>query len=411
MNIDATASVSIFRPATDDLLRLMERRILAGALTFFSPIHHVSRRAAQVAYVFHTFLNRPRAGAERTDYRTFFANSGVEALHGAIKIIRHKRTLERGPRSILIHDPSRLLREHFNPLSATAGRELVPGLQFEEHLARLLARLRNDRPAGLVLQVCEQISVDEARLLGMRHGAAFVLNASTCVDLSLVERVPCDIAVFGEAVTSYTMPFGAFSVSCEAYSPWNTASSCLKHSSTYGANGLALDLAFQFMTSAARLTREELSRSDRILANCRAARRAFRRYINPKAPDQYKFERHSPRARRRARSTRLHKRCRMQLSRAQSTGCHRSCAQDSRSRARLLCRVARAAFGADGPRARTTGRKRSACCGACNDCRPFGAPESHADDHVRVQLCLLHDGCFERNDLDRCNRSLSPTLP
>jgi acetylornithine/succinyldiaminopimelate/putrescine aminotransferase len=285
--------VPLFRPASDRLLRLMDRRIAKGALTFFSPIGRVSCEAAQAAYVLHSILNRPRSYVDRTDYRTFFGNSGVEAIHGAVKLIRHKRFAERFlSRPILIHDPFGALCDHFNPLSAPRGKELVPGLRFERDVGRLSATLREERAAAVFLRVDDTVSVDIAMGLAReskRVGATFVLDLSMATDLSLPTRVPCDIAVFGELLTDHMVPFGAFCATTEAYTPWNSVGTCLKHASTYGANGLALTVVIEVLMDMFALTPEESTGLEGITRHYRDTCRAFRRYVNPKAPDVYEF--------------------------------------------------------------------------------------------------------------------------
>jgi acetylornithine/succinyldiaminopimelate/putrescine aminotransferase len=286
---------SIFQPAGASLLSLLERRNVQGALTFLSPINYVSREAAKVGYVLNQLANRGRSSVDQTVYRTFFGNSQREAIHGAIKVLRHGRFDLGAPQlPILLHDPDGSLERHFNPLSRASDDALVPGLLFESDSTTLLERARTESLAGVFFRG-EGAEPTTARRLAAQcadRGVIFILDSSH-LDPSTrsypCESIACDIAVFGESLTRHEVPFGAFSMTRAVHRPWNTLKTCLVHASTFGGNGLALEAVLEVLHETARLGTAERRYLESISRTYSAARQAYARYVNPKAVTVYRL--------------------------------------------------------------------------------------------------------------------------
>ncbi|MCA9401070.1 MAG: aminotransferase class III-fold pyridoxal phosphate-dependent enzyme, partial [Candidatus Omnitrophica bacterium] len=93
-----------------------------------------------------------------------------------------------------------------------------------------------------------------------------------------------DVVATGEALTGYQVPFGAFTMTDQAYAPWNNLENALIHSSTYGGNSLALSAVSRHLLQETDYFKTQPA----ALEYCRSLEEddhkrkdAFARYVNP----------------------------------------------------------------------------------------------------------------------------------
>jgi acetylornithine/succinyldiaminopimelate/putrescine aminotransferase len=288
----APASASLFRPADERILRLIRERNGRKLPTFVNPYLPLLREGAQAAFLLNAYLNDGAIGRGSVRYKTFFANSWLEALHGAIKVARHRAQQVNASAggAVLIHDPDELSRALFDPVSRGVEAAAVPQLHFRSTLDEVAGDLARRSWAALVCVVGDSFEAETCRrLLRGCAPAIFVLDGSRAPWRSfdaayreLGERP--DVVVWGEAMTAHQVPFAAFSTADTVYRPWTSLAGSMLHSSTYGGNGLSLmtllEVALDELGWGARYPglREHVDDLGRDLGRMRTA---YARYVNP----------------------------------------------------------------------------------------------------------------------------------
>ena len=150
------AETGIFAAASDDTLELIAKMNTSHQHTFLIPTRFISAESGQVGYLLNEYINWNREPSQEQTYRTFVANSGFEALQGAIKLVRHHwhKQAETEPRSIVLHDPTLKLTHFIDPLGRGDKDALIPGIQVVASLDEVATRLdgragvRHLEPAG-----------------------------------------------------------------------------------------------------------------------------------------------------------------------------------------------------------------------------------------------------------------------
>jgi len=288
--LEVTAA-GLFRTASESTIAAIRRLNEAKRCTFLTPIQPVFVEAAQVGYLLESWINHRRS--RRRNYKSFFANSRLEALQGVIKIVRHRALgLNGRGREVIVHDPYRQLIQIIDPVRRGLHEALVPAVLVVEGLVDLEAALTaHPCAAGFVLSSQAGLSPGEAdRLFGLarQDGIITVLDAADLEDglsaglLHQLAELP-DVVVSGEALTAHEVPFGAFSMSAETYRPWNEEATCALHSSTYGGNVLVLSLVRDRLLASPLLAADRYAaRGCRAVAESGAERwRRFESHVNP----------------------------------------------------------------------------------------------------------------------------------
>ena len=236
----------VMDPATEAQLGHLQRRIEEQKPTFLSSVNPVFAESAQVAYMLHTLIRNYQKGGE--NYKSFFANSHLEAVHGAIKLGRHAarevRDLDSG--EVLFLDEVQYYSTFFDPLDEGPVQALVPGVQFFTELAALEQAAQADT-ALVIISLTEDNFAERARqgTADALRGYQRALDLSQ-LSLAALRELPkellaqYDIIIWGESLSRKQFPFGAFSARDGVYKPWNSMERCLIHSSTYGGNGMVL---------------------------------------------------------------------------------------------------------------------------------------------------------------------------
>lgn len=285
----------IFRSASDTTLNLLKTFLDEEINTFLIPTGFISPEAGQVGYLLNEYFNQGRSGAHRLPYKTFFVNSRIEALHGAIKIARAKSLMRNRPnRETVIYDASGQLQRTFDPLELGMERALVPGIRFFREMEEL-ERYRSElstAPAALILWGPLDLSVDRIDdLIGLcRQFRVTSILDESMTDfvrsqpvIQQVSRLP-DVVITGETLTDNEIPFAAFSMSERTFLPWNHRVTCFSHISTCGGNRLSLNRVRDRLLSEifSRDTRHLAAAQCKYIADSDDARlTSFIRFVNP----------------------------------------------------------------------------------------------------------------------------------
>lgn len=247
-----TSCVSLFRPAAPETLAILTDLVEREHPIFAMPSWFVTEDAAHTGYLISTFLREISGAPASARYRCFFANSRYEALHGAIKLLRHRAagTAARHRGRVLVLDPDGTLHRRADPLGEGPERALAPGLVFAATVAALRAALAQAPYCGLVLRGTQGMDAEQLAELADVVRRARGDGARVALDLGdvdpLVARdtasgllVP-DLFVVGESLTGHQVPFGAFAGGPEMFAPWSSPSTGFLHSNTYGGNTVAM---------------------------------------------------------------------------------------------------------------------------------------------------------------------------
>ncbi|MEV0368712.1 aminotransferase class III-fold pyridoxal phosphate-dependent enzyme [Streptomyces sp. NPDC050636] len=238
-----------FRAAGRETLGILADLIEQEHPIFAMPSWFVTEDSAQVGFLLSELVRELGGTPPGTAYRSFFANSRYEALHGAVKLLRHRALAAAGTHGgrVLVLDPDGTLGRRADPLGEGPERALVPGLATCPTPDELRTAMSAGAYCGLVLRDPE--SVDPAELadlvkLARAHGARIALDLTDADPLQ--PRSPAlsaarpDLVVVGESLTGYEIPFGAFIGTHDMFAPWSTPATGFLHSNTYGGNTVAM---------------------------------------------------------------------------------------------------------------------------------------------------------------------------
>jgi acetylornithine/succinyldiaminopimelate/putrescine aminotransferase len=236
----------LFGKASVEALIHLERRIVDKAPTFLSSLNPVFIESAQVAHMLTHLANGFESGENR---KTFFTNSHLEGVHGAIKLARHAVSELKGHEkpSLLFLDEEMFYQFYFDPFGAGPEEALIPMVYFtkkREAVERLL--VENNCRILLMAPSAETSpkSIAATMRVARKHDCLVILSTARlsleAVQLFMPLFKDADILVWGEAMTRHQFPFGAFTSHSNIYKPWNSMKNCLLHSTTYGGNGTVL---------------------------------------------------------------------------------------------------------------------------------------------------------------------------
>lgn len=228
-------------PARGGALAHVSARHRARACNFALNKGSVLAEPAQVARLLSDLLGaRLRSPADR---KTFFCNSALEALHGAIKLARHYWHARGGRTLIVIHDERRALGRLFDPLGRGPREALVPGVELHDTLAAAAARATAGAAAAIVVRPAQPH--DGPTPIAGPDRPLVVLDLSGldhAAQLAALDRQPAppDVVLWGDELAGGELPFGAFTAAPEVFAVWETLATCFVHSSTFGGNGQVL---------------------------------------------------------------------------------------------------------------------------------------------------------------------------
>jgi acetylornithine/succinyldiaminopimelate/putrescine aminotransferase len=227
------------RPAMPETLELIRSFNNEGRCTFFISSNYMHAETAKLGYLLSRQL-KPRVG----DCRTFFVNSGLEALSGAIKLAR--QTSVRHQKSdggwVLFVDERRRFQPFLDPTSKGEQHGLTPHVRFTQSVTEGLEIVGKQRWSALVLvrYTTEQSAQTLQLVQEARAGGAMIV----CVDAELPIRggrlferaFDPDVVVYGENLCEHQLPFGCFTMTERAHAIWDNDVDCFAQTSTFGGN-------------------------------------------------------------------------------------------------------------------------------------------------------------------------------
>ena len=237
-------ATTVYQPATPATLDLLQRFNAEKRCTLLTSSNYMHAETAKLGLV----LSSRLAGnsGETKPYRTFFVNSSLEALSGAIKLARQTSVRQRKEDQgwILLLDEERSFPGFLDPTGrgqeAGATPHIAVAASVEEACQHLVLRqwsalLHVRRPGGGTIRSSILDLSEHAR----RRGALIVAIDS---ELGLADPefgqpgyVP-DVTVYGENLTDWQVPFGCFTMTSKAHSVWNNDVDCFAQTSTFGGN-------------------------------------------------------------------------------------------------------------------------------------------------------------------------------
>ena len=229
-----TSYAGMFMPHL--LQRVSERK-----LNFFSPFNLVSTEVVQVSYMMSEILNQFETNI---NYHSFFCNSTIEGLHGAIKLARHYlyTKFESYDGNVDILDFSGRYKYDFNQ---NTDRDLLPGINLFSSESSFLDSKTLD-PSIRVFSFNEAEELDEFNLdtIVGDQNSINILDLTFSGDIRIKHKIEqlafFDLFVWSESLSNNIFPFGAFSSKPEYYKPWQTINNYGLHSTTYGGNPMVL---------------------------------------------------------------------------------------------------------------------------------------------------------------------------
>jgi acetylornithine/succinyldiaminopimelate/putrescine aminotransferase len=290
-------TISTFEKVTSHTLEHVRQRVKDKKPVFLSSLTPMFPETVQVAFllneIYHTLNGKKKV------YKTFFCNSGIEALHGAIKIARHVSSLvnSRAQGQILIYDPSGKLSVHFDPLENGVDNGLVPGLSFRNEILDIEREIRSENKwAGILLSVDPAMSMEAVNHIAeecANKRIVFIVDVSrTSLSSALYFMKALNrkaaIFVWGEALTDYQIPFGAFSTA-ETIFPWDALDTCMLHSTTYGGNTMALSFVKEILVRSPEINfgKKQMMQVNDFEKHHLTKIQGFKKYINKKSPVLY----------------------------------------------------------------------------------------------------------------------------
>lgn len=247
---------------------------------------YVNAESAKLAYLLSRLVGNGTGRQHR--HLTFFGNSTVEALSGAVKLARHtsvRRRRDDGGRVIII-DPTGIFDRFLSPTTTTTEKALAPGVVCVASLAAAAEHLRAGAwsAAAIVRTPTTERGASDFLHTARSTGALrIVINSELSLDHpSLFSDMPeGDVYVFGETLADRQVPFGCFTMTRSAYSVWHNSRDSTLHTSTFGGNGLCLAVVLDALARRGLINPEDSELFHQADIDMSARLRLFKRNVNP----------------------------------------------------------------------------------------------------------------------------------
>jgi len=244
----------VFSSATHRTLKLVERYVAEKRINMLFASLHINREGAKLGYLLSSLIT---GEGSRENYRSFFANSGLEGIAGAMKLARHTSLkAERDDAgAILMLDAKSTYRPFLDAMRWREESGLCPSIEYVRSADEAEPLLEKRRWAGVAIVLDEgtpeELNGAKKLIQRARQQGAMALLCNLHLPLSHpvfhAPALDADVHVFGENLTERQVPFGCFTMSPRAYSTWNNPQDSLGHSSTFGGNGICLAIALETM--------------------------------------------------------------------------------------------------------------------------------------------------------------------
>lgn len=271
-------------PATLELIRTFnaEKRC-----TFLISSNYMHSETAKLGYLLSSLLAGRRAEAE--SHRTFFVNSSLEALSGAIKLAR-QTSVRHGKDDggwVLFVDERERFAPFFDPTEQGHEDGLTPHIAFARSIAEAERELSRRDWAALIY--VRYRGAGAAALDGLATAArcrgAMVVSCDSELDLAdpklMLRGFVPDVVVFGENLTGHQLPFGCFTMTETAHAVWNNDVDCFAQTSTFGGNRLCAAAALGAMERHGYVSDDHRATFARIDSGHAAMIEHWGRYVNP----------------------------------------------------------------------------------------------------------------------------------
>ena len=203
---------------------------------------------AQACYCLSKYVQKHWPGGE-SEHQVFLANSGEEALSGAVKLARYDANAIGRAQGGLVLDPTGRW-EHFAFTELTEGQrvEYLPAVEVVGELEAAVEKIAD--PAGKIgfVVVTHEALNDSASplvnhlrelLVGRRPLLIVCTNSEKLRGGTSSSGLMPDIVVFDESVTNGEVPYGGFVASRQLYAHWNRRGMATFHSTTYQPNTIS----------------------------------------------------------------------------------------------------------------------------------------------------------------------------
>jgi acetylornithine/succinyldiaminopimelate/putrescine aminotransferase len=228
---------------------------------------------AQACYALTRFVGDAWPGlANADDYQVFLANSGEEALSGAIKLARYVANAEGfSGDGIILDEDGRFQHFASTELQSDGTVQFIPGLEVVNDRSVLDGLLtEHSVPPGFVVVPHEMLLSEEApvaSLLATRTSEQPFPVLIACSEQRHIGRevttgIAPDIVVCDESFVNREVPFGAFVGSHRLYQHWNRKGMATFHSTTYQPNTVS---TLQLMNALRASVPEFIARHDSAL--------------------------------------------------------------------------------------------------------------------------------------------------
>ncbi|MFI6996276.1 aminotransferase class III-fold pyridoxal phosphate-dependent enzyme [Nocardia sp. NPDC050175] len=277
---------SAFTPATAATLETIRKFNEDGKCTFLISSNYMHADSAKLGYLLSSLLTGK--GDAVGDHRTYFVNSSLEALSGAIKLAR--QTSVRAGKAdggwVLLVDEEAKYAPYLDPTSRGEEDGLTPHVRFVRSIAEAQQVVAERNWSALVHVRYPGARDDAAQLVGAaRRRGAMVIACDAELELAdaelLIPGYSPDVVVFGENLAEHQVPFGCFVMTEQAYSVWNNDVDCFAQTSTFGGNRLCAVVALDALDRHGFVSAEHRVVFDRIDAGHGAMIAEWGRYVNP----------------------------------------------------------------------------------------------------------------------------------
>jgi acetylornithine/succinyldiaminopimelate/putrescine aminotransferase len=228
-------------------------------------------------------------------FNLFFCSSRLEAISGALKVVRHNRLVHKpsATANTVVLDPAGELQDLFDPLRQGVSDALIPGLVYVESVVDALDSIRRNVVSSILIASPDRLDSSELQSLmstAKSSGIYTILDQSR-VDLAehgfICQAITAspDVIVYGENLSDHRAPCGCFMMASDIYKVWNTFGNYNLHSNTWGGNSASMCLVLDHLKSTAAyksLPTNVCQEIESVLTSHRKSSKTFAKYNNPK---------------------------------------------------------------------------------------------------------------------------------
>ncbi|NVE00059.1 aminotransferase class III-fold pyridoxal phosphate-dependent enzyme [Massilia sp. BJB1822] len=280
---------SVFQPANTATLELLQRFNDEKRCTFLTSSNYMHAETAKLGYVLSSRL--ARISGQSAPYRTFFVNSSLEALSGAIKLARQTSVREKKDDQgwVLLLDEVERFPAFLDPTGRGMQEGFTPHVALATSLDQARQLLPQHRWAALLHVRRPGAGAADAALISLigqaRQQGAMIVSVDT--ELSLADPHfgqpghAADVTVYGENLSDRQVPFGCFTMTSAAHAVWNNDVDCFAQTSTFGGNRACPAVVLEALERHGHISAEQLAQCRRIDADFKLMLETWGKHVNP----------------------------------------------------------------------------------------------------------------------------------